>query len=284
VPPAAEAAPQPPPAETAGNFPGGKPLIWLAQYLKARNKQNTRESKEQAFAAAQELAGKEAATLDEHFSNLFGAVRHVLWPCSAYVARAKTIRRALPPTPEPPKPEGEEGEEEAPPEDGEEAPPPKVKEVKYEEVSVLQYVATSHPMGPEAIEGWELEYQTAGVTGQVLTDREPLLVLDVATAPDLHWFARKPTRLVGSYYAAPLVDDDGAVWGVLAVDTLLDGRTLTGEDTEKIATITSRANPVLCQILANLPPTPDPEDAEAENLEAAGDESAPAGGEEEEAA
>ena len=276
VPPAAEEAPPPPAAAAAGNFPGGKPLIWLAQYLKARNKQNTRESKEQAFAAAQELAGKEADNLDEHFSNVFGAVRHVLWPCSAYIAQAKTIKRALPPTPEPPKLEGEEGGEEALPEDGEDAPPPKVKEVKYEEVSVLQYVATSHPMGPEAIDGWELEYQTAGVTGQVLTDREPLLVLDVAADPNLHWFARKPTRLMGSYYVAPLIDEDGAVWGVLGVDTLLDGRTLTGEDTEKIAAITSRANPVLCQILANLPPSPEPEEEAAE--EAAGDGGEPAEG------
>ena len=62
-----------------------------------------------------------------------------------------------------------------------------------------------------------LEYQTAGVTGQVLTDREPLLVLDVAGQPNLHWFARKPTRLMGSYCAFPLIDDDGNVWGVLSV-------------------------------------------------------------------
>ena len=122
----------------------------------------------------------------------------------------------------------------------------------------------------------ELEYQTAGVTGQVLTDREPLLVLDVAADPNLHWFARKPTRLMGSYYVAPLIDEDGAVWGVLGVDTLLDGRTLTGEDTEKIAAITSRANPVLCQILANLPPSPEPEEEAAE--EAAGDGGEPAEG------
>ena len=158
-PPAVAEAPQPP-AETTANFPGGKPLIWLAQYLKARNKQNTLETKAKAFDDALELAGKDVETLSEHYSNVFAAIRHILWPCSAYIARAKRIQRALPPTPEPPKPEGEEAEEEeAPPEEGEEAPPPKVKEVKYEDVAVLQYVATSHPMGPDAIEGWVLEYQ-----------------------------------------------------------------------------------------------------------------------------
>ena len=53
----------------------------------------------------------------------------------------------------------------------------------------------------------------------------------------------------------------------MQVDTVLDGRMLTGEDMEKLANIASRANPVLCQILANLPPTPEPEEEETANEE-----------------
>ena len=36
---------------------------------------------------------------------------------------------------------------------------------------------------------------------------------------------------MGSYFAVPLVDRNRNVWGVLSVDTVLDGRQLTAADT-----------------------------------------------------
>ena len=33
------------------------------------------------------LQGKETDSLEEHFNNVFAAVRKVLWPCSAYIAQ-----------------------------------------------------------------------------------------------------------------------------------------------------------------------------------------------------
>jgi hypothetical protein len=258
----AAAAPQPHAVEPAaaqvmptGNFPGGKPLVWLAQYLKARNKKNKKESAERNFDAALELAGQEAETLNEHYNNVFAAVKHLLWPCSAYIARRRIISREIPREPEPPKPEG--GEDEEPPEDGEGGAKPPPPPPEYEEVPVLQYVATSHPMGADAIESWALEYETAGVTGRVM-DGEPLLVPNVAAEPGLHWFARKPARMMGSYYALPLLDAEGEVWGVLTLDTTLDGRMLTGVETDQMQAIVQRANPVLRDVLAKNP-TPEPE-------------------------
>ena len=282
---AAEPAPQPeaPAAEPAaaqkatGDFPGGKPLVWLAQYLKARNQKNTQEAAERNFDAALELAGQEAETLNEHYNNVFAAIRHLLWPCSAYIARRQVISREIPREPEPPKPEGEEEGDAEPPAEGEEdaeKPPP--PEPEYEQVAVLQYVATSHPMGADAIEGWALEYEIAGVTGQVM-DGEPLLVPDVAAEPRLHWFASKPQRLMGSYYVLPLLDADREVWGVLAVDTTLDGRVLSGADTDRVQAIAQRAQPVLIDILAKIPPTPEPESEEEAQ---GGGEEEGAGGEE----
>lgn len=247
-------------AMSTGDFPGGKPLVWLATYLKQRNKTKKRETAEANLERALNLAGRDAETLHEHYANVFEATRHLLWPCSAYISQKTRTSRELPRPQEPPKPEGEEGEAQ-PAEGEEEQESPPTPPVEYEEVEMLRYVATSHPMGSGAIEGWALEYQTQGVTGRVM-DGEPVLVPDVAGEPGLHWFANKPSRLMGSYYALPLKDAQGAVWGVLSVDTLLDGRILSGADTEKLTAIAARANPVLIDVLAKLPPTPEPEPEE----------------------
>ena len=246
-------------AMSTGEFPGGKPLVWLAQYLRARNKKNIRETAEANLDAALDLAGRDAETLQEHYNNIFAAVRHLLWPCSAYISRKRVVSRELPRPQEEPKPVDEDVE---PPAEGEEdeTPTPPAP-VEYEEVDVLEYVATSHPMGADAIDGWALEYETHGVTGRVM-DGEPLLVPDVASEPEMHWFATKPSRLMGSYYAQPLLDSQGGVWGVLCVDTILDGRVLSGADTEKLTKIVARANPVLVDVLAKIPPTPEPEPEE----------------------
>ena len=246
-------------AMSTGEFPGGKPLVWLAQYLRARNKKNIRETAEANLYAALDLAGRDAETLQEHYTNMFAAVRHLLWPCSAYISRKRVVSRELPRPPEEPKPVDEDVELSA--EGGEDETPIPPAPVEYEQVALLEYVATSHPMGADAIDGWALEYETHGVTGRVM-DGEPLLVPDVESEPGMHWFATKPSRLMGSYYAQPLLDAQGAVWGVLCVDTILDGRVLTGADTEKLTKIVARANPVLVDVLAKIPPTPEPEPEE----------------------
>ena len=89
-----------------GTFPGGKPLVWLAQYLKARTNKAKLEGQEQAYAAALGLAAREETELEAHLTNLCVAVRQLLWPCSVTVSKRRTIKRALPPPTPPPKPEG----------------------------------------------------------------------------------------------------------------------------------------------------------------------------------
>ena len=42
---------------------------------------------------------------------------------------------------------------------------------------------------------------------------------------------------MGSYFAVPLVDRNRNVWGVLSVDTVLDGRQLTEADTGMYACV-----------------------------------------------
>ena len=110
-------------------------------------------------------------------------------------------------------------------------------------------------------------------------DGEPLLIPDVGAEPSLHWFSRKPNRLLGSYYALPLLDSEGEVWGVLSLDTVLDGRMLSGRDTDKLQAIAQRANPVLIDVLSKIPPTPEPE-TEEEETAAEGGEEEEGGGEE----
>ena len=45
---------------------------------------------------ALELAGTPVASLGEHYKSIFEALRHILWPCSAYISRRTVISRALP--------------------------------------------------------------------------------------------------------------------------------------------------------------------------------------------
>ena len=170
-----------------GTFPGGKPLVWLAQYLKARTNKAKLEGQEQAYAAALGLAAREETELEAHLTNLCVAVRQLLWPCSVTVSKRRTIKRALPPPTPPPKPEGggegEEGEEEpTPEEEGEEQKqPPKVE---YEDVAALGYIATSHPTGILAIEGRILEYEERGVTGRAVATGAALLTsIDLMPLP-----------------------------------------------------------------------------------------------------
>ncbi len=126
-----------------------------------------------------------------------------------------------------------EGEDE----DAEPRPPPMQKV----QVPILKYVASSHPDG-RSMEGWTLRYEHQGLTGRVLQSGEPLLVPHVSAEASLHFFngrVRDPhAKIKGSYCAVPLVETaTGEVYGVLAVDTLLDGRVLLQKDVECLCEI-----------------------------------------------
>ena len=85
---------------------------------------------------------------------------------------------------------------------------------------------------------------------------ETLLVPDVAEDEALHWFVTRPTPPTGSYCALPILDQGGQVWGVLGIDTLLDGRQLTWDEVGKVQELVAAGQGVFLSILSTLPPTP----------------------------
>jgi GAF domain-containing protein len=127
------------------------------------------------------------------------------------------------------KEDSKEDEEEgdAPP------PPPPTQKI---EVPVLRYVSTSHP-DARSIENCVMRYELHGVSGRVLQSGEPVLVPHVSSEDHIHFLhgrLRSPhVKIAGSYCAVPLKDNvTGEVYGVLAIDTLLDGRELRQQHVE----------------------------------------------------
>jgi hypothetical protein len=180
------------------------------------------------------------------YVNAIAAVRKAFYPCSAVVGIKDTLIEEIPievpsnadsnnNSNESLREESSlnEGEEE----DAEPRPPPMQKV----EIPILKYVSTSHP-DSRSIDGWTLRYEHQGLTGRVLQTGKPLLVPHVSAEADLHFFhgrIRDPhAKIQGSYCAVPLVETaTGEVYGVLAVDTLLDGRVLGQRDVECLCEI-----------------------------------------------
>uniref|UniRef100_A0A6T8N1T7 GAF domain-containing protein n=1 Tax=Hemiselmis andersenii TaxID=464988 RepID=A0A6T8N1T7_HEMAN len=214
------------------------PLVWLAKYLKDRNTENSAKRDRDTWQTALELAGSEADSYQSAYDHGVAAARSVLWPCSVIIAIKDTVTEQVPATPrEPePKPEGEE-EEPAAAEEGEEGEEKK-PEMKDVSVPVLRYVATSHP-DKRSIEGWVLRYEEQGRTGSVVASAETLVVERAAhREQNLHFFCGRAKGVTADdaacYCAVPLKEQDGSVYGVLAMDTLLDGRMIGEQDVERL--------------------------------------------------
>lgn len=177
------------------------------------------------------------------YDNAVAAARKFFWPCTAVIGLSDILIEEVPIEPSnlgaensneslgddaskaESKEEGEEGEEAA-------AAPPMQKI----EVPILRYVATSHP-DARSIENSVLRYEMQGVTGRVLQTGEPVLVPHVSAEDHIHFLhgrMRSPhVKIYGSYCAVPLKDNvTGEVYGVLAIDTLLDGRVLLQQHLE----------------------------------------------------
>jgi len=214
------------------------PLVWLAKYLKERNTENSAKRDQDIWQAALELAGSEGDSYQSVYSHGVAAARSVLWPCSVVIAIKDEVTEEVPATPREPEPKPEGEEEEAPvTEEGEEGEEkkPEMKEVR---VPVLRYVATSHPDG-RSIEGWVLRYQEQGRTGTVIASGETLVVRGAAHEEEkLHFFCGRskgvPQEDGGCYCAVPLKEVDGSVYGVLAMDTMLDGRVIGDQEIKRL--------------------------------------------------
>jgi len=247
--------------------------------LSDRNVQNTAARYEQRVKESFDMASRETQDFVTYLDNTVAAVRLLLWPCTCYIAQKQIEIQKV----EKPKNENEEmkegeegegegegekagaGEEEAKEEEGneesngekgeeEEEGGGGMKKVEEEEevieIKWLRWVSTSHPC-KDTIEGFALKYEEEGMLGPVLNHRTIVFVPDVSVAPNLRWFRKPPAPLKGSFAAAPLVDPDGSTWGVLLLDTLLDGRALRDEDVEKVAQIAKLSDSVRSRLAAH---------------------------------
>jgi hypothetical protein len=211
--------------------------------LKERNAESSARRESETWEEALELARDsehESKGYEDAYNRGVAATRQVFWPCSAVIALKGSVMEEVPATPRV-KDAGEGGEDEEggnaaedeEGEDGEPRPPP----MKQVEVPILRYVATSHS-DSRAIEGWTLRYMEEGRTRSVVETAQPLLIHNALDETQgLHFFHGRVRGAAGggSYCAVPLKDKgDGSVYGVLAVDSLLDNRTLTGDDVEKL--------------------------------------------------
>jgi hypothetical protein len=105
--------------ERRGQFPGGKPLVWLAQYLHDRNKKNSGDRTARKREEALALAGARAESEDACNANVCAAARSLFWPCAAYVAKRRVRRVEVPrPPAESDEAERAEGDDAAPAEGG----------------------------------------------------------------------------------------------------------------------------------------------------------------------
>lgn len=72
-------------------------MLWLAQYLKERNKQNTADREEAKRNSALELASTPAEDIETVHANLIASVKQLLWPCSVYIATRSRFQPPMPP-------------------------------------------------------------------------------------------------------------------------------------------------------------------------------------------
>lgn len=262
-----------------------RPVLWLAQYLKERNKQNTADREEAKRNSALELASTPAEDIETVHANLIASVKQLLWPCSVYIATRDTIVEQVPKPVDPAEEaakqaEGEEGEEEAEAEaeeegeDGEEKPPkePAMMDV---DVPILRYIACSHP-SKETITGRSLRLDSPDcISGRALQTRDPVFIADVAAEAALHFFPPEPDAREGSFLAVSFTrtPEDTEPYAVLSLDTLLDRRALTNSDVEMALRLARAAEAVAHTV--PLPPPPPVEEPPGEDEEAPeGDEEA----------